>query len=144
MCSAAMCRICVCMSARGSLHIAAFPYSPGVRRGLLSSNRTYRPLFPLSATCPLMSGKSFTFFLCGSTFHQLHTQKHVSTYTQACASTNTRRKEAGMRGAKGGITKDQEGSEVQVNTCSVSKRRAKFELKQTGEQHISRMVGVFI
>lgn len=36
-----------------------------------------------------------------------------------------------MRGAKGGITKEQKGSEVQVNTCSVSKRQAKFELKQT-------------
>lgn len=42
-----------------------------------------------------------------------------------------------MRGAKGGITKELEGSEVQVNTCSESKRQeAEFE----PEQHVSRLV----
>ena len=122
-------RACVCVCS--SLHVTAFPYSPGVRWGLLSSDWTYRPLFSLSATCPLMSGKSFTLFPCGSTFQQPHTHTHTHTHKHmhiqkhTCTYTHTDvHWEGGMGRLKGGITKEQEGSEVQVNTCSVSKRRA--------------------
>lgn len=79
-------RVCVCEF----LHIAAFPYSPGVRWGLLSSNWTYWPLSPLSTTCPLMSGKSFTSFFfvgqhsCSHTLSLCITQTHtqISTHTE--------------------------------------------------------------
>lgn len=85
-----------------SLHVAAFPYSPGVRWGLLSSNWTYWPLFSLSATWPLMCGKSFTLFPRGSTFQQhthtrTHIQKHTCTYAHRHRGAQTHRREGVMR-----------------------------------------------
>ena len=54
-----------------------------------------------------------------------HTHTRTCTYKNTPARTHTDvRWEGGIGRVKGAITKEQEGSEVQVNTCSVSKRRA--------------------